>query len=66
MERSQNKEHLDPYSILADYYDALLGDKDGFKIWIDALKKYTKDCDFIVNLAGVNRPKDAKEFYEGK
>ena len=42
MERSQNKEHLDPYSILADYYDALLGDKDGFKIWIDALKKYTK------------------------
>ena len=32
----------------------------------DDLKKYTKDCDFIVNLAGVNRPKDAKEFYEGK
>ncbi|MEG0981723.1 MAG: NAD-dependent epimerase/dehydratase family protein [Erysipelotrichaceae bacterium] len=29
------------------------------------LKKFTSDCDFVVNLAGVNRPKDPKEFYEG-
>lgn len=32
---------------------------------IDDLKKYTKDCDFVFHLAGVNRPKDANEFYEG-
>ena len=32
---------------------------------IDDLKKYTKDCDFVFHLAGVNRPKDASEFYEG-
>lgn len=32
---------------------------------IEELKRYTKDCDFIVNLAGVNRPKDKNEFYEG-
>lgn len=32
---------------------------------INDLKKYTKDCDFIFHLAGVNRPKDASEFYEG-
>lgn len=29
------------------------------------LKKYTQDCDFVVHLAGVNRPKDPSEFYEG-
>jgi UDP-2-acetamido-2,6-beta-L-arabino-hexul-4-ose reductase len=27
--------------------------------------KYTKDCEFIFHLAGVNRPKDEKEFMEG-
>lgn len=32
---------------------------------IDELKKYTIDCDFIFHLAGVNRPKDTKEFYDG-
>ena len=32
---------------------------------IDDLKKYTEDCDFVFHLAGVNRPKDASEFYEG-
>lgn len=26
---------------------------------------YTKDCDFVFHLAGVNRPKDEKEFMEG-
>lgn len=29
------------------------------------LKKYTYDCDFVVHLAGVNRPTNPKEFYEG-
>lgn len=26
------------------------------------LEKYCKECDFVFNLAGINRPKDAKEF----
>ncbi|WMM24325.1 capsular polysaccharide biosynthesis protein CapF [Tissierella sp. MB52-C2] len=29
------------------------------------LDEYTKECDFIFHLAGVNRPKDEKEFMEG-
>ncbi|MEI4829863.1 capsular polysaccharide biosynthesis protein CapF [Bacillus sp. FJAT-53711] len=29
------------------------------------LDKYTKECDFVFHLAGVNRPKDEKEFMEG-
>jgi len=29
------------------------------------LDVYTKECDFVVHLAGVNRPKDEKEFMEG-
>lgn len=32
---------------------------------LDELKEYTKDCDFVIHLAGVNRPKDVNEFYEG-
>ena len=32
---------------------------------LDELDKYTKDCDFVYHLAGVNRPKDPKEFMEG-
>ena len=28
------------------------------------LEKYTKDCDFVFHLAGVNRPKKEKEFME--
>ena len=31
---------------------------------IEELDKYTSDCDFVFNLAGVNRPKDEKEFME--
>ena len=31
----------------------------------DILKEYCKDCDFVVHLAGVNRPKEEKEFTEG-
>lgn len=29
------------------------------------LEEYTKECDFVYHLAGVNRPKDEKEFMEG-
>lgn len=29
------------------------------------LVEYLKECDFIFHLAGVNRPKDEKEFFEG-
>ena len=28
----------------------------------ESLDKYCKECDFVFNLAGINRPKDAKEF----
>lgn len=31
----------------------------------DTLKCYCKDCDFVFHLAGVNRPKEEKEFTEG-
>ncbi|WRK53652.1 hypothetical protein SD457_00440 [Coprobacillaceae bacterium CR2/5/TPMF4] len=29
------------------------------------MKEYAKDCDFVFHLAGVNRPKNIEEFYEG-
>lgn len=32
---------------------------------IEQLDKYCQECDFVFNLAGVNRPKDDKEFVEG-
>lgn len=32
---------------------------------IEQLDAWCKDCDFVFNLAGVNRPKDPKEFMEG-
>lgn len=31
----------------------------------EELDQYCSDCDFVFNLAGVNRPKDPKEFQEG-
>ena len=31
----------------------------------EELKEYCSDCDFIVHLAGVNRPQSPSEFYEG-
>lgn len=31
----------------------------------EELQRYTKECDFVFHLAGVNRPKDEKEFMEG-
>lgn len=32
---------------------------------LDDLDRFTKDCDYVVNLAGINRPKNSEEFYEG-
>jgi len=32
---------------------------------VDILKAYIREVDFIYHLAGINRPKDKKEFYEG-
>ncbi len=32
---------------------------------IQELEQYTKKCDFVINLAGVNRPMNPQEFYEG-
>lgn len=29
------------------------------------LKKFTNDCDFVFHLAGINRPKNSSEFYDG-
>lgn len=37
-------------------------DKENTK---EELKSYCKDCDFVIHLAGVNRPKNSSEFYEG-
>lgn len=31
----------------------------------EELDTFCRDCDFVFNLAGVNRPKDAKDFYSG-
>lgn len=45
------------------------GYKDIYKFDIDTdkslLEGYTKDCEFVFHLAGVNRPKAEKEFMEG-
>lgn len=45
------------------------GYKDIYKFDIDTdkslLDEYTKDCEFVFHLAGVNRPKNEKEFMEG-
>ena len=45
------------------------GYKDIFEYDLDStreeLDKYTKETDFVYHLAGVNRPKDDKEFLEG-
>lgn len=47
----------------------ITGDITIFEYDIDTdpalLDTYTKECDFVFHLAGVNRPKDEKEFMEG-
>ena len=42
--------------------DIFLFDIDSTLIDLD---NYTKECDYVVNLAGINRPKNPEEFYEG-
>lgn len=32
---------------------------------LDELDHYSKNCDFVFHLAGINRPKEPKEFFEG-
>lgn len=32
---------------------------------VEDLKEYTKNCDFVFHLAGVNRPKNTEDFYRG-
>lgn len=45
------------------------GYKDIYKATIEtdkaSLEMYTKNCEFVFHLAGVNRPKEEKEFMEG-
>lgn len=45
-----------------EYTDIFEFDKDTDKSLLD---RYTKECEFVFHLAGVNRPKDEKEFMEG-
>lgn len=44
------------------YEDVVSYDMDSTE---EELRSYTKECDFVYHLAGVNRPKDEKEFMEG-
>ena len=46
----------------ANKYEVLTIDRSNSE---EELKEATLNADFIVHLAGVNRPKDTKEFYEG-
>ena len=54
-----NKDRTRPNLNIEDIYEF---DKDTD---INLLDKYCKDCDFVFNLAGVNRPKNTSEFMEG-
>ncbi|MCM3722108.1 capsular polysaccharide biosynthesis protein CapF [Solibacillus isronensis] len=46
-----------------------IGDNEIFEITRESdyslLEKYTKECEFVFHLAGVNRPKDEDEFMKG-
>ena len=46
----------------SDKYEVLEFDIDTDKKLLD---KYVKECSFVCHLAGVNRPQNATEFYEG-
>lgn len=45
-----------------NYHDIYEYDKDSS---LEDLDKFSKDCEFVFHLAGVNRPDDQKEFLEG-
>ena len=53
------KDRTRPSLNIEDIYEY---DIDGDESLLDI---YCKDCDFVFNLAGVNRPKDQSEFMEG-
>ena len=44
------------------YKDIYLFDKSND---FSDLEKFTADCDFVFHLAGVNRPKNEDEFFQG-
>lgn len=48
--------------LLKEDINVLRFDKDNT---LDELENYVKDSDFIFHLAGINRPKEKTEFYEG-
>ena len=53
----------------AKWYDLQGTGLEVFQYDVDStqeeLDAYCKECDFVFNLAGVNRPQDPKEFMEG-
>ena len=55
----QGKDRTHPGLIIDDVFEFDI-DTD-----ISLLDTYCRDCDFVVNLAGVNRPKDTEEFMKG-
>ena len=54
--------NLQSFLSLNKEIEVLLYDKESTQ---EELDKYTKECDFVYHLAGVNRPQDPKEFMEG-
>ena len=54
-----NKDRTRPNILIDEVYSY---DIDSSK---DELDLYCKNADFVFHLAGVNRPKETKEFYEG-
>ncbi|MGL5541077.1 MAG: NAD-dependent epimerase/dehydratase family protein [Erysipelotrichaceae bacterium] len=49
-------------STLQSQYEVMTYDQEN--TWED-LERFTQDCDFVIHLAGVNRPTRSEEFYEG-
>lgn len=49
-------------TLLSQNYEVLTFDREND---LDELEELTKTCDFVVHLAGVNRPVNVEEFYEG-
>lgn len=53
--------NLRSFLSLNNDYELLLYNKESTE---EELDRYTKECDFVYHLAGVNRPQDPKEFME--
>lgn len=54
-----NKDKTRPNLIIEDIFEYDIDSS------FEDLDRYCKECDFVFNFAGVNRPKDNKEFMEG-